>query len=152
MPVTYTIPCINCTSIKKLNRGLSQALGLMWNVFCMCGAWRTKGGTRVCFRALALTRSWPRKGMCERDWVLPWRLMRAEPRVRERLPSPYVPWDLGNLFTYSQCNGFFQELCTDVRVGPWRRLSTEELMISNCGAEEESWESLGQQEDQTSQS
>ena len=33
-----------------------------------------------------------------------------------------------------------------------RRLSTKELMISNCGAGEESWESLGPQGDQTSQS
>ena len=32
-----------------------------------------------------------------------------------------------------------------------RRLSTEELMLSNFGAREDSWESCGQQEDQTSQ-
>ena len=31
-------------------------------------------------------------------------------------------------------------------------MSTEELMLSNCGARENSWESLGQQGDQTSQS
>ena len=35
---------------------------------------------------------------------------------------------------------------------PQRRLSTEELMLSDCGAGEDSWESLGQQGDQTSQS
>ena len=28
--------------------------------------------------------------------------------------------------------------CTDVRVGPERRLSTEELMLLNCGAGEDS--------------
>ena len=33
----------------------------------------------------------------------------------------------------------------DVRVGPKRRLSTKELMLSNCGAREDSWESHGQQ-------
>ena len=33
----------------------------------------------------------------------------------------------------------------DVRGGPKRKLSTEELIISNCGAEEDSWESLGLQ-------
>ena len=33
-----------------------------------------------------------------------------------------------------------------------RRLSAEELMLSNCGVGENSWESLGQQGDQTSQS
>ena len=37
----------------------------------------------------------------------------------------------------------------DVRVGLWRRLSTKELMLSNCGAGEDSWESLGLQGDQT---
>ena len=40
----------------------------------------------------------------------------------------------------------------DVRVGSCRRLSTKELMLSNCDAGEDSWESLGQQGDQTSQS
>ena len=34
----------------------------------------------------------------------------------------------------------------DVRVGLWRRLSAEELMLLNCGVED-SWESLGLQED-----
>ena len=33
-----------------------------------------------------------------------------------------------------------------------KRLSTKELMLSNYGAGEDSWESLGQQRDQTSQS
>ena len=36
-------------------------------------------------------------------------------------------------------------------VGLQRRLSTEELMLSNCGAGEDSWESPGQK-DQISQS
>ena len=31
----------------------------------------------------------------------------------------------------------------DVKVGLWRRLSTEELMLLNCGVGEDSWESLG---------
>ena len=38
----------------------------------------------------------------------------------------------------------------DVRVGPQIRLSAKELMLSNCGAGEDSWESLGQQGDQAS--
>ena len=38
----------------------------------------------------------------------------------------------------------------DVRVGLWRKLSTEELMLLNCGVGEDSWESLGLQEDPTS--
>ena len=38
----------------------------------------------------------------------------------------------------------------DVRVGLWRRLSTEELMLLNCGVGEDSWEALGLQGDPTS--
>ena len=33
-------------------------------------------------------------------------------------------------------------VCMDVRVGLWRRLSAEELMLLNCGVGEDSWESL----------
>ena len=45
---------------------------------------------------------------------------------------------------------FFQWSCMDVRVRLWRRLSTEELMVLNCGVGEDSWESLGLQGDPTS--
>ena len=37
----------------------------------------------------------------------------------------------------------------DVRVGEWRKLSAEELMLLNCGVGEDSWESLGLQGDQS---
>ena len=37
----------------------------------------------------------------------------------------------------------------DVRVRLWRKLSTEELMLLNCGVGEDSWESLGLQGDPT---
>ena len=40
----------------------------------------------------------------------------------------------------------------DVRVGLWRRLSTKELMLLNCGVGEDSWVSLGLQGDPTSPS
>ena len=40
----------------------------------------------------------------------------------------------------------------DVRVGLWRNLNAKELMLLNCGVREDSWESLGQQGDQTSPS
>ena len=33
---------------------------------------------------------------------------------------------------------FFQQSCTDMRVGPERKLSAEELMFLNCGAGEDS--------------
>ena len=42
----------------------------------------------------------------------------------------------------------FSKSCTDVRVGPQKRLSMEELMLSNYGAGEDSSECLGQQGDQ----
>ena len=38
----------------------------------------------------------------------------------------------------------------DARVGRWRKLSAEELMLLNCGVGEDSWESLGLQGDPTS--
>ena len=38
----------------------------------------------------------------------------------------------------------------DVRVGLWRKLSTEESMLLKCGVGEDSWESLGLQGDPTS--
>ena len=40
----------------------------------------------------------------------------------------------------------------DVRVRLWRKLSTEKLMLLNCGDGEDSWESLGLQGDPTSPS
>ena len=46
----------------------------------------------------------------------------------------------------------FPMSCVDVRVGLWRRLSTEELMLLNCGVGEDSLESLGLQEDPPSPS
>ena len=47
---------------------------------------------------------------------------------------------------------FFQWSCVDVIVGLWRKLSTEELMLLNCGVGEDSWGSLGLQEDPTNKS
>ena len=40
------------------------------------------------------------------------------------------------------------QLCSDIYSSMWRRLSTEELMLLNCGVGEDSWESLGLQGDQ----
>ena len=46
----------------------------------------------------------------------------------------------------------FPVVCMDVRVGLWRKLSTEELMLLSCGVGEDSWESLGLQGGPTSPS
>ena len=43
----------------------------------------------------------------------------------------------------------FPVVTMDVRVGLWRRLSAEKLMLLNCGVGEDSWESLGLQGDPT---
>ena len=47
---------------------------------------------------------------------------------------------------------FFQWSCMNVRVGLWRKLSTEELMLWNCGVGEDSRVSLGLQGDPASTS
>ena len=44
----------------------------------------------------------------------------------------------------------FQWSCMDVRVGLWRKLRAEELMLLNCDVGEDSWESHGLQGDPTS--
>ena len=41
----------------------------------------------------------------------------------------------------------FPVVIMDLRVGLWRKLSAEELMLLNCGVGEDSWESLGLQGD-----
>ena len=46
----------------------------------------------------------------------------------------------------------FPVVCMDVKVGLWRKLSTKELMLLNCGAGEDSCESLGLQGDPSSPS
>ena len=47
---------------------------------------------------------------------------------------------------------FLQWSCMDVRVGLWRQLSLEKLILLNDGVGEDSWESLGLQRDPTSPS
>ena len=46
----------------------------------------------------------------------------------------------------------FPVSCMDVRVGLWRKLSTEKLMLLNYGVGEDSWKSFGMQGDPTSPS
>ena len=52
----------------------------------------------------------------------------------------------------SQSYGFSSSHVWMWEFSPYRRLSAEELMLFNCGVREDSWESLEQQGDQTSQS
>jgi len=46
----------------------------------------------------------------------------------------------------------FPAVCAGMRIGPKKRLSTEELMLLKCGVGEGSWESLRQQGHPTSPS
>ena len=57
---------------------------------------------------------------------------------------------IANKCPSSQGYGFSSSHVLDVRVGLWRKLSAEELMLLNCGVGEDSWESLGVQGDPTS--
>ena len=62
------------------------------------------------------------------------------------LPSSLIKASLLFFFFFKE----WQWSCMDVRVGLWRKLSTEELLLLNCGVAEDSWESLGLQGDPTS--
>ena len=58
-------------------------------------------------------------------------------------------WLIPFLFIFKRL-WFFQWSCMDVKVGLWRKLSSKELMLLNCGVGQDSWESLGLQGDPTS--
>ena len=80
--------------------------------------------------------------------LVPWKKSYDEPRQHIK-KQRYHFADKG---PYSQKLWFFQQSCTDVRIGPLRKLSAKEFIISNCGAGKDSRKTLGQQGDQTSQS
>ena len=80
--------------------------------------------------------------------LAPWKKSYDKPRQHNKKQRHHFP-DKG---PYSQTKlWFFQQSCTDIRVGPQRRLSAKELMLLNCGTGKDSWESHGLQWDQTSQ-
>ena len=104
-----------------------------------------------------------RRGTCPM-WCGRFTLRVSTASLREgsgRCPTPALKQDL-----LSTSNGqcikkqvhivkamiFFPIVMYDVRDGLWRRLSAKALVFSYCGAGEDSWESRGWQEDQTSQS
>ena len=76
-------------------------------------------------------------------------------------PTLCFPPSVLSLSFMAQCKHNFQRMiwsphfpshyspCMDVRIGLWRELSTEELMLLNYGIAEDSWESLGLQGDPT---
>ena len=78
---------------------------------------------------------------CVRLFVTPWTLAHQAPLFTEFSKQEY--WS-GLPFPSPMHESALREA--------QRRLSTEELMLSNCGAGEDSQESLGQQGDQISSS
>ena len=65
------------------------------------------------------------------DFLTFWKESCDQPRQHIKKQRQYF----ANKCPYSQRYGFSS---TDVRVGPYRRLSTEELMLLNCGVGEDS--------------
>ena len=68
-------------------------------------------------------------------------------------PTPHIKKQrhyFANKGPSSQGYGFSSGHVWDVKVGLWRRLSAEELMLFNCGVGEDSWEPLELQGDATS--
>jgi len=85
-------------------------------------------------------------------WLQSLSIVILEPKREYLSQFPLFPhqfamkwWDQSRLW-------FFQWSCMDVRVGLWRKLNSEELMLLNCGVGEVSWEFLGLQGDPTSPS
>ena len=76
--------------------------------------------------------------------LIPWKDSYDQPRLHIKKQRHYF----ANKDPSSQGYGFSSSYA-----GMWElehKESTEELILLNCGAAEDSWESLGQQEDQTS--
>ena len=84
----------------------------------------------------------------KRRLLTPWKESYDQPRQHIKKQRHYF----ANEGLSSQKLWFFQWSYMDVRVVLWRKLSTEKLMLLNCGVGEDSWESLGLQGDPTSSS
>ena len=80
--------------------------------------------------------------------VVPWKKGYYKPRHCIKKQRHHF----ANKSLYSQSYPYFHFSCMDVRVGLSRKLSTKEFMFLNCGVGEDSWESLGLQGDQASES
>ena len=59
-------------------------------------------------------------------------------RPRQHIKKQRLYFANKGLYTETKAFCFFQQKRKDLRVGPERRLNTEELMLSNCGVEEDS--------------
>ena len=90
--------------------------------------------------------------LCTPPWSLNWHhrscFLLVNPRARS--PGSTLPRGLHRVRLVKAMVFPVVMYLTSVRVGLWRRLSTKELMLLNCGVGEDSWESLGLQGDPTS--
>ena len=80
------------------------------------------------------------------------RLLLLGRKVMTNLDSIFKSRDITLPTKVCLVKGMVFPVVMDVRVGLWRKLSTEELMLLNCDVKEDSWESLGLQGDPTSPS
>ena len=80
--------------------------------------------------------------------LAPWKKSYDQSRQHTKKQRHYF----GDKGPSSQIYGFFSSHVWMWELGLWRKLSAEKLMCLNCGFGEDSWESLGQQGNQTSQS
>ena len=80
--------------------------------------------------------------------LAPWKKTYDQPRQHIKKQRHYF----ANKSPSSQGYGFSSIHVWMLRVGLWRKLSTKELMLLNCGVGEDSQKSLGLQGDPTSPS
>ena len=99
------------------------------------------------FHGVAKSRTWL-SDWTELNWTASWRESYDKPRQHIKNQRHHF----ANKGPYSQSCDFSSNHVQMWELDHVRRLSTEELMLCNCGSGEDSWESLGQQGDQTSPS
>ena len=78
-----------------------------------------------------------------KSFLVPWKVSYDQPRQHIKKQRHYfVNKDPSSQGYDSSRQWFFQWSGMDVRVGLWRKLSAEELMLLNCSVGEDSWDPL----------
>ena len=122
--------------------GILQARTLEWVAISFSNAWKWKVKVKSLIRVRLFTTPWT-----EAHQAPPFmEFSQQEGWSGVPLPSPSRDITLPKEVHLVKAMVF----PVVVRVGLWRKLSAEELMLLNCGVGEDSWESLGLQRDPTS--